>query len=118
MALREKILSVRRKGWFANGLLLIALVWWTWNWFAPQFLRFDTRDLALLVFLYSVEASWASALIYQQTSRADEELRRSLTKDRDHVVAEVREVIRLLRDVEDDVELLVAETENEDRGAD
>lgn len=103
--IKEALLRARRKNWFSNGILGVALGWWVWNWFAPPWLRFDDHALSLLVFLYSVEASWAAALIYQQTSRNDEILQRSLADDAQHV----REILAMIRDLSSDVETIVEE---------
>ena len=103
--IREALLRARRKSWFSNGILGLALGWWVWNWFAPSSLRFDDHTLSLLVFLYSVEASWAAALIYQQTSRNDEILQRSLADD----AQRVKEILAMMREISSDVETLADE---------
>lgn len=104
---QRALIRFRGTNWFSNGLLLACLLWWAWNWFAPPWLQFDDHQLSLMVFLISVEASWATALIYQHTSRADEELRRFLRESTEGQAQRVREILELLRETSGDVDDIV-----------
>lgn len=80
---------------FLVWLTVFVIVWLAWNYWAPDFLRFDKAELGftVLTLMLSLQASYASPLILLAQNRQD---------DRDRVAAEQdrRRAERNLSDIE------------------
>ena len=94
--LKERFLRLRASGLFANGLLLFCVTWMTWNWLAPFGWQFDPAPWEALTLCLSIEASWATALLYQSQLRSDEKFRTVMERNHAEQAQRVKEVLALL----------------------
>lgn len=95
--LQRAFVRFRTSNWFALSLAILCVAWVFWNWL-PWSMRFDEPPFLWLTLLLSVEASIATALVYQDQGRADAEFRKFLSESAAHQAERVKQILVLLED--------------------
>lgn len=87
--------------WFLIGLTVFAVVWMTYNSFAPTGIRFDSADIGFtaLTLILSLQASYAAPLILLAQNRQADRDRVAMEQDRQRSERNLADTEYLAREV-------------------
>jgi uncharacterized membrane protein len=95
----EKIARFLGTGRFIVWMTVTIIVWFCWNVFAPEELRFDPYPFIFLTLMLSLQASYAAPLILLAQNRQDDRNRVTYEQDRKQNERSIADTEYLTREI-------------------